>query len=54
MTRVLTSSLYEVAPTDPATIAAVAATIIVVALLAGFAPARRASRMHVLAALARE
>ena len=54
MTHVLTTSLYEVRPTDPATIAAVVAAIIAVALLAGFAPARRASRIHVLAALARE
>jgi putative ABC transport system permease protein len=54
LTRVLTRSLYEVKPTDPATIAAVAATIVAVALLAGFAPAQRASRVSVTAALARE
>jgi putative ABC transport system permease protein len=53
-TRVLTTALYEVRPTDPATIVAVVATIIAVALLAGFAPAQRASRIHVLAALARD
>ena len=54
MTHVLTQSLYEVTPTDPATIVAVVTTIIAVALLAGFAPAQRASRIHVLAALARD
>jgi ABC-type antimicrobial peptide transport system permease subunit len=54
LTQALTTSLYEVTPTDPATIVAVVATIIAVALLAGFAPAQRASRIEVLAALARE
>ncbi len=54
LTQVLTKSLYQVKPTDPATIAAVAATIVAVALVAGFVPARRASRIHVMAALARE
>jgi putative ABC transport system permease protein len=53
-TRVLASALYEVTPTDPATIAAVVATIVAVALAAGFIPARRASRIHVLAALPRD
>lgn len=54
LTQVLTKSLYGVTRTDPATIAAVIATIIAVALLAGFAPAQRASRIQVVAALARD
>ncbi|HEX9105806.1 MAG TPA: ABC transporter permease [Longimicrobiales bacterium] len=54
LTRLLTGSLYQVKPTDPATMAAVAATMIAVALLSGFAPARRASRVQVMAALARD
>jgi len=51
VTGVLTKSLYEVKPTDPATMVVVVVAILAVALLAGFAPARRASRVHVLTAL---
>ena len=54
LTRVLAKSLYRVTPTDPVTIAAVVAAIVAVALLAGFTPAQRASRIQVTAALARE
>ena len=54
LTRVMAGSLYQVRPTDPATLLAVSATIVAVALLAGFAPAQRASRIQVMAALARE
>jgi putative ABC transport system permease protein len=54
LTHVLTSSLYEVKANDPATMAVVAAVVVAVALLAGFAPARRAARVEVLRALALE
>jgi predicted permease len=51
LTRLLSASLYEVRPGDPFTIGLVAALILIVALLAGYAPARRASRVAILAAL---
>ena len=54
LTRVLTSSLFEVTPNDPATLATVVAAILVVALAAGYLPARRASRVEVLTALPQE
>ncbi len=50
LTGVLTKSLYDVSPNDPATMLVVVLAIVGVALLAGFAPARRASRVHVLTA----
>jgi ABC-type lipoprotein release transport system permease subunit len=51
---VLTNSLFEVTPNDPATLATVVAAILLVALAAGYLPARRASRVEVLTALPRE
>jgi ABC-type lipoprotein release transport system permease subunit len=48
---VLTKSLYDVKPTDPATMTMVVLAIFVVALMAGWVPARRASRVDVMAAL---
>ena len=51
LTRVLTKSLFEVKPTDPATLATVVGAIVLVALVAGFVPARRATRVDVLTAL---
>ena len=54
VTGVLTKSLYEVKPGDPATLAAVVAAIVFVALVAGWVPARRASRVEVLTALPRD
>ena len=51
VSRVLSKSLFEVKPTDPATLATVVAAIVIVALLAGFVPARRATRVEVLSAL---
>ncbi len=43
--------LYHVAPRDPRTIAAVAGALAVVALIATWAPARRAVRVSPLDAL---
>jgi putative ABC transport system permease protein len=51
VTGVLTKSLFEVAPTDPATLAVVATAIVLVALAAGFVPARRATRTPALTAI---
>jgi putative ABC transport system permease protein len=54
LTRVLTKSLFEVTPNDPATLATVVAAILLVALAAGYLPARRASHVDVLTALPQE
>jgi len=51
VTGVLTKSLFEVKPTDPATFATMVAAIVIVALMAGFVPARRATRLDVLTTL---
>jgi len=51
LTRLLISLLFEVRPTDVATSAAVALLLAVVALLACYLPARRASRVDPLIAL---
>jgi putative ABC transport system permease protein len=45
LSRVLRSLLYEVEPNDPATLIAVATLLIAVALLACWAPTRRATRV---------
>ena len=54
LTRVLTKSLFEVTPNDPETLATVVAAILLVALAAGYLPARRASHVDVLTALPQE
>jgi len=51
VTRLLSTFLYNVKPTDPLTYAAVAATLFAVALLAAFLPARRASKVDPITAL---
>lgn len=43
--RVLQSLLYDVSPTDPLTLGAVAALLLTLAALASWIPARRASRV---------
>jgi len=53
-TRVLTKLLFGVQPDDPTTFALVAAALVAVALVAAFAPARRASRVDPLVALRAE
>jgi ABC-type antimicrobial peptide transport system permease subunit len=52
--RWLRALLFEVAPTDPGTIAAVAALLLVVALAACWLPGRRAAHIRPLEALAAE
>jgi ABC-type antimicrobial peptide transport system permease subunit len=44
-TRLLSRMLFNVSPTDPVVLAAVGATLLLVAGLAAFAPARRAARI---------
>ncbi len=49
--RLLSHQLYELSPHDPITIAASVAAIIAITLLAGYAPARRASKVDPMVAL---
>jgi putative ABC transport system permease protein len=49
--RVLTSLLYSVSPTDPVVFATASAAILIVSVLACYAPARRATRLDPLVAL---
>jgi putative ABC transport system permease protein len=51
LTRLMSSLLFEVSPTDPLTFAAVAFCVVLAALLACFIPARRAVRVDPLIAL---
>ncbi|MGP0074482.1 MAG: FtsX-like permease family protein [Bryobacteraceae bacterium] len=51
LTRLVTSLLFEVSATDPATFAAIALLFLFVALAASYIPARRAARMDPMAAL---
>ena len=51
VTRLLQKSLFEVTPGDPATFFAVSAVLLFVALIASFAPARRAIRVDPMTAL---
>ena len=50
----LASLLFDIRPTDPLTFAAVASTLGVVALLASYIPARRATRVDPIVALRAE
>jgi predicted permease len=52
--RVMTTFLFGVEPTDPATFALVSAALLCVALLACYVPARRATRVDPMLALRRE
>jgi putative ABC transport system permease protein len=54
LTRVMVSVLFEVKPTDPATLIGVALLLAAVAMLACYLPARRALSNHPMTALRRE
>ena len=54
LTRLMTSLLHGVAPTDPATYGAVAAMLMGIALLASYLPAHRATRIDPMVALRAE
>jgi putative ABC transport system permease protein len=49
--RVLGSLLYQISPTDPATMAGVAALVAVATVAASYVPARRATRVNPVEAL---
>jgi putative ABC transport system permease protein len=51
LTRVLSSLLFNVSATDPATFVAISAMLVGVALLASYLPARSATRVDPLTAL---
>ena len=50
-TRLLSSLLYEVRPTDAITFAAVSLILLAVAIIASYLPARRATRVDPIVAL---
>ena len=51
LNRVMTSLLFGVQPTDPATFVVVSATIVTVATIACFLPARRAAQVDPMVVL---
>ena len=51
LSRLVQTQLYGIAPHDPATIVAAALALGVVALVAGYIPARRATRVNPVLAL---
>lgn len=54
LTQLMSALLYGVSPVDPLTFAAVSAAVAAIALLASYAPARRAARVDPVVALRAE
>jgi ABC-type antimicrobial peptide transport system permease subunit len=54
LTRYLSSRLFGLKPTDPITLAGAAFLLLAAAMLAGWGPSRRASRIQPAQALRRE
>jgi ABC-type lipoprotein release transport system permease subunit len=54
LTRGLESLLYDVARTDPPTLIGACAVLLVIAFVASWLPARRATRVHPMEALREE
>jgi ABC-type antimicrobial peptide transport system permease subunit len=54
LTRTLRSLLFEVSPNDPLTLAGVTLLLLLVAMLASYIPARRATRADPMVALRHE
>jgi ABC-type antimicrobial peptide transport system permease subunit len=52
--RLITAQLFGVAPEDPVTLGAAVALLVLVALLAAYLPAQRASRVDPMTALRSE
>jgi ABC-type antimicrobial peptide transport system permease subunit len=51
LTRLITGLLYQVKPADPVSFLTVTLLLLLVALLAGYLPARRAARVDPVSAL---
>jgi ABC-type lipoprotein release transport system permease subunit len=51
LSRTLTTLLYSVSPSDPATLAAVGGLLLLTTLFASYLPARRATRIDPVVAL---
>ena len=52
--RAVQTLLFNIAPTDPMTYVAITATLAIIALIASYLPARRATRINPMAALRAE